>query len=352
MIRVGALAMVLSAMVPWKHAAVAAGPAAVVFMYHRFGEDRYPSTNTTLAQLDAQIAYLKDNAFTVLPLVDVVDALKSGRALPEKSAAITIDDAYTSVIRESWPRFKRAGFSFTVFVATAAIDAREPGIMSWDDLRALAADGVGIGGHGHAHAHLPALDLDGVRADLAAMNGRFATELGSRPTLFAYPYGEAGIEDMRAVEAAGFTAAFCQNSGPVYAEANLYYLPRFALNETYGAMERFRMVANTLPLRAVGLSPPSPVLERNPPRLTFTVVDAPVLDGVSCFDPGGDRAAVEVAGAAVSVEPSSPFPTGRARVNCTVRADGRWYWWGHEMIAGGASEGVAMHSRHRRSPRE
>ena len=37
---------------------------AVAVMYHRFGEDSYPSTNTTLAQFDSQIRHLKENGFT------------------------------------------------------------------------------------------------------------------------------------------------------------------------------------------------------------------------------------------------------------------------------------------------
>lgn len=329
--------------------AVAQDTSAIVLMYHRFGEAKYPTTNTRLDQLDAHIAYLKDNGFQVRPLPDIVAALKSGAPLPPKTLAITIDDAYKSVITQALPRFKQAGFSFTVFAATEAIDKKYSDIMSWDDVRALAASGVTIGAHGHTHPHMPALSAKDVRQDLATMMARFKAELGTAPTLFAYPFGEAGREDIDMVRAAGFVAAFGQNSGPVYAEVDLFLLPRFALNENYGAMERFKLVVNTKPLRATDLIPNDPVLRVNPPMLGFKVKDPPgSLQGLSCFGPRDERLALMITGANVAIKPDSAFPQGRARVNCTLKANNTWYWFGQEFLAGGATEGVAVHARYKK----
>jgi len=322
--------------------------SAVVVMYHRFGEAQHPSTNTRLDQLDAHIAYLRANAFNVAPLADVVAAHAAGRALPPKTVAITIDDAYKSVVTHAWPRFKRAGFPFTVFVATQAVDRGYSDIMSWNDVRALQKDGVSIGAHSHAHPHFPGLSAEAVRADLAEMNARFIDELGSAPRLFAYAFGEAGRQDMAIVRDAGFAAAFGQNSGPVYAEADAYLLPRFALNETYGAQDRFELIINSKPLRAVNITPADPVLRVNPPSISFEVRSPPgPLSGVSCFGPSGERLPVSAAGFVVSVNPAGAFPAGRARVNCTMRARGEWYWFGQEFLAGGVSEGVPVHARYK-----
>jgi peptidoglycan/xylan/chitin deacetylase (PgdA/CDA1 family) len=346
--RSAALAVAVGTGVAAAAAAQAESTSAVVLMYHRFGEEKYPATNIRLEQLDAHIAFLKDGGFTVLPLEQVVAALKVRASLPPKAIAITIDDAYSSVVTEALPRFARAGFPFTVFVATEAVDRKFADIMSWDDVRALRARDVTIGGHSHGHPHFPALSAPAVRHDLEAMNRRFRAELGAVPKLLAYPYGEAGREDIAIVKDMGFEAAFGQNSGPVYAEADAYLLPRFALNETYGAMDRFALVTNTRPLKAIALSPDDPVLRVNPPVLGFTVLEPPPgLSGVSCFGPRGERLAVGVAQARITVSPREPFPTGRARVNCTLRARGQWYWFGQEFVAGGASEGVPVHARYR-----
>ena len=42
---------------------------ASVIMYHRFGENRYPSTNTTIEQLESHIAYLQEGGFTIMALL-------------------------------------------------------------------------------------------------------------------------------------------------------------------------------------------------------------------------------------------------------------------------------------------
>jgi peptidoglycan/xylan/chitin deacetylase (PgdA/CDA1 family) len=316
-------------------------------MYHRFGEDKYPSTNTTLAQLDAHIAYLQQNSFNVVPLADVVAALKTAKPLPDKTVAITIDDAYRSVYTHAWPRFKQAGFPFTVFVATEAVDESYTDVMSWDQLRDLKAAGVALEGHSHAHPHAPALSAHAVARDIETMTARFKAELGATPKLYAHAYGEAGLEDLKIVKDQGFDAAFGQNSGPVYPEANLYLLPRFALNETYGVMDRFALVVNTKPLRAINLAPGDPVLRGAPDTLKFTVKDKPGdLSGLSCFGPRGDALKVSVTGADVTVTPGS-FPKGRARVNCTLKLKGQWYWFGQEFLSGGETDGTAVHPRYK-----
>jgi len=326
----------------------ATGAEAVVFMYHRFGEDKYPATNIRLDQLDAQIAYLKDNGFNVLPLPRIVDALLENKPLPPKTVAITIDDAYASVVTEAHPRFKRAKFPYTLFVAAREVDRNVAGIMSWDDVRALRDDGVTIGAHGYAHEHMPAFSSDGVRADLQAMKDAFTRELGGVPALFAYPYGEAGRPDMEMVKAAGFKVAFGQHSGVLYGEADMFYLPRFALNEHYGTMERFTLIANTKPLRVVDFKPVNPVLPNGKPTIEFAVASPPPdLKNLSCFDPAGEPMPIVVGAARVTVTPAQSFKTGRARMNCTLNSQGQWYWYGHQFIAGGSSEGVPVDNRYR-----
>ncbi len=327
--------------------AALADTSAVVLMYHRFGEAKYPSTNTTLPQLDAHIAYLQDNKFNVVPLAEVVAALRAAKPLPDKTIAITIDDAYRSVFTEAWPRFKKAGFPFTVFVATAAVDETYKDIMTWDQLRDLKAAGVSLEGHSHAHPHAPALSAEAVARDVETMKARFQTELGFTPTLYAHPYGEAGLEDLEIIRKAGFIAAFGQNSGPVYTHANMHLLPRFALNETYGVMDRFSLVVNTQPLRAVDLKPADPVLRAQPKPLSFTVKNKPgALADLSCFGPRGERLNTSVANDDVTITPEA-FPKGRVRVNCTLKLKGQWYWFGQEFLSGGVTEGVPVHARYK-----
>lgn len=64
--------------------------SATVIMYHRFGEGRYPSTNISMEQFGEHLALLTNGDYTILPLPEIVDKLKSGQLLPDRTVAITI----------------------------------------------------------------------------------------------------------------------------------------------------------------------------------------------------------------------------------------------------------------------
>jgi hypothetical protein len=86
-----------------------AADSAVFLMYHRFGEDAYPSTNVRIEQFEAHVAELTSGKYNVMPVGEILGALRSGKSLPDRTIGITIDDAYLSVYKEAWPRLKAAG---------------------------------------------------------------------------------------------------------------------------------------------------------------------------------------------------------------------------------------------------
>jgi peptidoglycan/xylan/chitin deacetylase (PgdA/CDA1 family) len=310
--------------------------SAVVIMYHRFGEGTYPSTNIRLNQFEAHLAILADQPNTVLPLPEIVAALKAGRSLPEGAVGITIDDAYLSVYTEAWPRLKAAGLPFTLFVATEAIDKKRRGYMTWDQIRELAAAGVTIGSQTATHLHMAAADAGRARADVAASNVRFAAELGAPPALFAYPYGEASLETMAITREAGFSAAFGQHSGVAAPSDDFYYLPRFAMNENYGDGSRFRLAINAKPLVVSDLIPADPMVrDINPPPVGFTVTAPRTgLGRLACYTSHEGQARLERLGEhRVEVRFKKPLPRGRTRLNCTLPGGkaGQWYWFGRQF---------------------
>ena len=54
-----------------------AGESAVVLMYHRFGESKYPSTNIGIDQFEAHIEELQDGGYTVLPIPSILSLMKT-----------------------------------------------------------------------------------------------------------------------------------------------------------------------------------------------------------------------------------------------------------------------------------
>ena len=315
--------------------ATEAASSAVVLMYHRFGESEYPSTNTSLEQLDAHIAELTSGAYNVMTLDDIVVRLKAGEALPDRTVGLSIDDGYRSIYSVAWPRFKKAGLPFTVFIATNHIDRRSSRHLSWDQIREMHDTGVSFGHHTVSHLHMPKASAQRIAREIEDAHSRFEMELGFRPSLFAYPYGEASLSVAAAIKEAGFSAAFGQHSGVIGSTGDMYFLPRFAMNETYGDLGRLRLAINALPLRVKDVTPPDHTISAaNPPAIGFTVVgNMGNLKRLSCFLSHAGRGELINLKPRIEVRTTKKFAQGRTRLNCTLPvAVGRWRWYGRQFF--------------------
>jgi peptidoglycan/xylan/chitin deacetylase (PgdA/CDA1 family) len=309
-------------------------PSAVILMYHRFGEAKYSSANIKINQFEAHLKELKKQRYSVLPVAKIVAKLSRGEVLPDRTIGITIDDAYASVYKHAWPRLRDAKLPFTLFVATDPVDRAAPGYMSWEQIRELAKAGVTIGSQAKSHPHLPTIPLEAVKRELDDSNARFTGELKARPTLFAYPYGEFSLNVRDLVAGRGFTAAFGQNSGVAHPLLDQFALPRFALNERFAGIDRFRLIANALPLPATDILPTDLVLGDNPPAFGFTVAgEITRLDGIACFASSEGEVRLERLERRIEVRFREPFPPGRSRVNCTMPGpEDRWRWFGVQFV--------------------
>ena len=111
-LRVGIVALVTALALPFGAAAVKASDWAVIFMYHRFGESEFPTSNIRIDQFEGHLKELATGGYTVLPVPEILESLRTGASLPDRTVGITIDDAYKSVYVEAWPRLKAAGLPF------------------------------------------------------------------------------------------------------------------------------------------------------------------------------------------------------------------------------------------------
>jgi peptidoglycan/xylan/chitin deacetylase (PgdA/CDA1 family) len=313
-------------------------PSAVVFAYSRFAEDSSPRTSIRLDQFDAHLAELSIGGYEVLPMPRIVEALETGTPLSDRTVAITIDDAHRSVYQEAWPRLRSARLPFTLFVATDPIDRGSETHMTWNQLRELVRAGVGIGALPATGTSLFDDPAERAAAEVARSVRRLEEELGIRPDLFAYSFGDYTLAVRRSLPGIGISAAFTQASGVAQAGGDLLTLPRFVMNEAYGSIDRFRLAASALPMPVTDVTPADPVLVENPPSFGFTV-SSPVdgLDRLSCFASGQGRAAVQrIAETRIEVRLAEPFAPGRGRVNCTMPAgEGRWRWFGAQFFVPG-----------------
>ena len=309
-----------------------AADSAVIIMYHRFGENHFPSTNIRIEQLEKHIEELTIGPYNVMPVPQIVSRIKNGEALPTKTVGITVDDGFRSIYTEAWPRFRKARLPFTVFVATDPIDNNNSGYLDWHQIREMRKTGVTFGTHTASHLHMIDASREENLAEIQRSNNRYITELEEQPKLFAYPFGESSKEVFDAVSTGKYEYAFGQHSGAVHHSHNLNYLPRFALNERYGGLNRFRLIINTLPIPVSDFTPANPkVTGVNPPYVGFTVMgDLKNLSRINCFTSSEGRVSTTLLGSSrIEVRMTKPFSKGRTRLNCTLPGTkGRWHWLG------------------------
>lgn len=86
-------------------------------------------------------------------------------------------------------------------------------VLGWDELRALAADGLAIAAHSRSHAMLDRLPADALRDEIEGSLADVAERLGAVRPVFAYPSGQHSAAVVEAARRAGIRAAFTTRRG-------------------------------------------------------------------------------------------------------------------------------------------
>ncbi len=234
-------------------------------MYHRFNENKYPSTNIRMEIFKKQMKIIRDSKY------EFYDPNKLEKEFnikkDKKKILISIDDAFRSFYDEAWPYLKENKIPFILFVSTQPVGKR--GYMNWDEIREIEKSDFGnIGHHSHTHDYLINETLSAFIKDTEQASEIFLKELGYVPTIYSYPFGEYS-KDMKNFISKKFKIAFGQHSGVIDINKDKYELPRFPINEKYGDLKRFQSIINYYPLEYKSLKPEEKKLDKNsnPPKL-------------------------------------------------------------------------------------
>lgn len=248
-------------------------PEVTVFIYHRFGESKYPSTSVAMDRFKEQMAYLMANNYQVISLAEMVKRLQKQEPLPARAAVITIDDGYKSVYHEAWPVLKSFGFPFTVFVYVKAVDSGYSDFMTWDQIKEMKTAGVDFQDHGYSHKRLGNIQ-DGmdesqyrawISADLVKSSRIMMERLGDRPEFFAIPYGEYNQVVIDEAKAMGYSAVLSQDPGSVSDNTDLFLIPREPiLGEDWSTINHFETVLKRVDLPIADKKPTLAPLTINP----------------------------------------------------------------------------------------
>ncbi len=320
---------------------------AVILQYHHFGDDTPPSTSVTLKQFDLQLSYLLEHGYNVWPLEKIISFLKERKGLPDKCVAITIDDAYVSVYERAYPRLRKYGFPFTVFVPTGGVDKGIKSYLSWGQMREMQKYGAAFASHSSSHDYLIRRHegegreewKDRVTKDIKHSLKRLKEETGRTPGLFAYPYGEYNTDLKDIINGLGLTG-LGQQSGAVWSGSDFGVLPRFPMAAHYADREQFITKVQSLPLPVKSSVPDEPVL---PPGVSMPLLSLTLMpgsydpDSLACYTGGQGKIHVtwpDRDAHMLEIRAKGPLPKGRSRYNCTARhkKENRYFWYSHLWI--------------------
>ena len=102
-------------------------------MYHRFNENKYPSTNIKIDVFKEHLQIIKDSNYNFLNPMN----LENNLMIPKKNKKIlvTIDDGFKSFYEEAWPILKKEKIPFILFISTEPVGKN--GYMNWSQIKEI-----------------------------------------------------------------------------------------------------------------------------------------------------------------------------------------------------------------------
>ncbi|MDB9718874.1 polysaccharide deacetylase family protein [Candidatus Pelagibacter sp.] len=299
-------------------------------MYHRFNEDKYPSTNIQMDVFKQHVKIIKKFKYSFYDPKDLEENFDTIKI--EKKILITIDDAFSSFYENAWPYLKKENIPFILFVSTEAVGKN--GYMTWDQIKELEKETIAfIGNHSHSHNYLVNLKNDDFISDINTSSSIFKEKLGYNPIFFSYPFGEYSSLIKKYISK-NFKFSFGQHSGVIDVSKDRYELPRFPINEKYGDLKRFKFLIKLNPLQYKSLYPVEKYLtnNNNPPKFLVEFFDDQKnINNINCFSDEGnnwEKSNINFDENTLNLNFRSKFNFRRGRINCSLNDDGIWRWFG------------------------
>jgi peptidoglycan/xylan/chitin deacetylase (PgdA/CDA1 family) len=309
----------------------------IVLMYHRFEENKYPSTNIKIVDFVKHINLIKENQFKFVNPNFFEENLLNHKN--EKKILLTIDDGFKSFYDQAWPILKKEKIPFILFVNTREVGTR--GYMSWKQIKEISKENFAhIGNHSYSHEYLIDMSNQEIVDDVNLAISDLKNNLGYNSSFFSYPFGEYSNNFKNIIKNLGFKYAFGQHSGVVDETKDFFELPRFPINEAYGKIKRFETILKTIPLKFKSIIPEEKYIREvnNPPEIIIEFFETSKnIKLLNCYSNelnSWRKSKLEfLSDYKIRVKLIGKFTTERGRVNCSLRnKDGLWKWLGMQFV--------------------
>ena len=309
----------------------------ISLMYHRFEENKYPSTNIKMLDFQKQIKIIQKKNIKFINPKNFENELRNNKK--QRKILLTIDDGFLSFYKNAWPYLKEKKIPFILFVSTREIGSFN--YMNWDQIKEISKeDFVEIGNHSHTHEYLIDENNEVIKADIQKSINIFRKELGKNSIFFSYPFGEYSVNFKKIIKSLGFKYAFGQHSGVIDETKNFFELPRFPINEKYGELKRFTSLTNTLPFKYKQISPEEKYLltNKNPPKVKIEFYEnIKNLKSINCYSNEANKWRKSKitfnSNNIIEILIDEKFIGERGRINCSLRdPSGFWRWLGIQFV--------------------
>ena len=181
-----------------------------VLLYHGLWKDPTQLAGRSAAEVHywlgaeefaAQVCRLAACGYSTVPLTTLLPDCAVPR--PPKPIVLTFDDGWASDWRIAVPVLRRLGWRAELFVTVDWVG--RPGFMTWEEVRAAAAAGMGIHSHSLSHPDLERISTAQLQAELAASKEILEQRVGRAVEFFALPGGTGRLSRLiRLARTAGY----------------------------------------------------------------------------------------------------------------------------------------------------
>jgi len=309
----------------------------IALMYHRFEENKYPSTNIKNKIFFEHLKEIKKSEIEFINYKNFEKKIKNG--IDKNYILLTIDDAFESFYLNAWPVLKEKKIPFILFVSTREIG--KFGYMNWNQIKEITKSNlVTIGNHSHTHEYLIDWSDEKIKSDLETSIKIFKEQLGYSPEIFSYPFGEYSNNLKKIVNDLKFKFAFGQHSGVIDSSKEFLELPRFPINEKYGDIKRFKSIIETLPFPFESIMPEERYvkIDQNPPEVNIKFFKNLInIKNTNCYSNEGNvwrKSDLRfISENELIILLKEKFKSERGRINCSLREkNGKWRWLGIQYV--------------------
>lgn len=212
-----------------------------ILTYHYIGTNPNPddkkrtAVSVTNENFEAQLTYLKDNAFTPIKLTTLYDIYDGLVASPAKPVVLTFDDGYMDFYYNAFPILKKFNVPAVSFIPTGLMN--QGYYLTWEQIREMAgSELIEFEDHTVNHKDLRKLTYEEIQAELTTSRTKLQSETGQTILFFAYPYGYYNKTVVTAARDAGFIGGITTNAG--ISTGKSLTIPRLNVNG-YTTLEGF-----------------------------------------------------------------------------------------------------------------